>query len=153
MGTKCFGAKTDGLHENAVFCLFLTQIVSGNFYFSQFMMTNLKNVFNRFLGLFPFCVFFFFCFFSFSNMTKTPTKSNFLFRNLILTSRQFCKNTILAPIDTVRVFKHTPKHSKNGENSEILDQFLTQLLDKNPQILYQFVTLQHYATHTNNKTT
>ena len=46
------------------------------------------------------------------------------------------KNTILAQCDTICVFKNTPKHYKNEENSENnLDQFLTLDLD-------QFLTLE-----------
>ena len=33
------------------------------------------------------------------------------------TSRQLCENTILARIDTICVFKHAPKHCKNGGSS------------------------------------
>ena len=61
-----------------------------------------------------------------------------LFENLILTSRQFCENTILAQSATSCVFEHTQKHDKNrGKQwNTNLDQFwalnMEQLLTLNP---------------------
>ena len=40
------------------------------------------------------------------------------------------KNTFLAQCDTICVYKHTPKHYKNGETVKNLDQFLTLSLDQ-----------------------
>ena len=106
------------------FSPFLTQIVSGKCitkihfcHFSHFWRTTFKNtIFIGFLGLFHFVFFFWF---SVSNIKKTKTKNAiYISKTSSLTSRQFCKNAILAHIDTICVFKHTPKHYKIRENSE-----------------------------------
>ena len=81
------------------------------FIFHIFGWPALKNT--NFIG-FWFFFSIFFCFY-FSNIKKN--KKN-IFENLILTSPKFCKNTILAQCDTICVYKYTPKHYKNGENSE-----------------------------------
>ena len=115
-GPKKFLAKTDSVHEIALFSPFLTQMVSGNFCkksiffdFAQFCMTTFKNpIFIGFWGLFHF--FFSFLCSYFSNIRKTKTKDAIFFsKTSFLTSPEFSKNTILAQCDTICVFKNTPK--------------------------------------------
>ena len=132
---KKFLAKTDSVHENAFFSLPDTNSVRQFwkiqfFDFSHFWMTTLKSPI--FVGLFGLSIFFFFCFYL-SNIKKEKLKMQFSFENLIFyIPPKKHTHTILAQCDTIYVFKNTPKHYKNGENSakKNLDQFLTLDLDQ-----------------------
>ena len=141
-------AKTDSVHENTRFSPFLTQTVSGNFCyksiffdFSQFWVTTLNNTI--FIGFFGLLHFFFFMFLVLQH-TKNK-KCNFLSKTSFLTFPKFCNNTILAQFGTICVFKHTPKHYKNGENSETLGPVfsfkLGPVLTLNPPNLDPFLTI------------
>ena len=105
-------AKTDSVHENARFsslpdtnsvCEFMLKIHF--FEFSQFWMTTLKKYFYRFFGPFPF----FFLFLLLQHKRDKTQNASFFSKTSFLTSRQFCKNTILTQCDTICVSKHAPK--------------------------------------------
>ena len=121
-------AKTDSVHKNAHFSLFLIQLVSGNFWrksiFAFFLILgdHLKYLF--FIGLFwPFSIlfFFFFCFFCLQPKTDKNKKCNFRLKNAIFFSKtsfwhpdNFAKTLFWHNVTLFVFFKHAQKHYKNG---------------------------------------